>query len=195
MPACRLRTRARRVHDRRRGYGLHCNGDDFNQWKHWALPDGTFLGSSYDPMTGAIGAGTFKFPQTTVTNGSTSLTYQLSQTDTSIGQVDGTGAVLFSNAAFSVQLINGNYSGVPAVFGPSCVFEPIDIVLAGSASPTGLDLTDPSFAIPPTTDDCNGWAGPMNGLVSTSSNSIHLQIDGDFTPPDTIFMDGFEPPR
>ncbi len=160
-----------------------------------ALPDGTFLGSSYDPITGAIGAGTFKFPVTTVSQGANSLTYQLSQTNSSTGLVDGSGVAALSNAAFSVRLINGTYNGFPVTFGASCIFAPINMALTGTATATGLDLAESGFTIPQTTDNCNNFAALMNPAVSGSSNAIQLHIDGDFAPPDTIFADGFESPR
>lgn len=159
------------------------------------LPDGTFMGSSYDATTGAIGTGTFQFSVTTVSHGGNSLTYQLSQTNTSTGVVDGSGAAAMSNAAFSVRLINGTYNELPVTFGASCNFAPISIAFTGTASATGLDLAGSGFRIPQTTDNCNGFAGLVNPAIGGSNNSIQLHIDGDFTPPDTIFADGFESPR
>lgn len=160
-----------------------------------ALPDGTFQGSSYDPATGAIGAGTFKFPQATVTNGANSLTYQLSQTGTSTGLVDASGVATFNNVSLAVTLLYGSYNGLPVTFGSSCVFAPIPVMLVGSGSAAGVDVADPSFAIPPTTDSCNSFASMINPVVGTSSNSIQLHLDGDFTPPGTIFANGFESAR
>lgn len=159
------------------------------------VPDGTFQGSSYDPVSGAIGAGTFKFPQATVTQGSNSLTYQLSQTGTSTGQVDANGVATYSNAVMSVTLISGTTALGPANFGSSCVFTPINVMLSGTGSSAGIDVSSQNFTIPQTTDTCNGWASLINPQVSGSVNSIQLHLDGDFTPPGIIFVDGFDSSR
>lgn len=160
-----------------------------------SLPDGSFEGSSYDPTAGSIGAGAFKFAEATVTQGSYSLTYELGQVDTSTGQVDVHGAASLSNAAMSLRLIKGVTPFGPANFGQSCIFSPINLLLSGTASANGLALSSPAFTVLPTTDDCNGWASLLNAQMSGSTNTIALNVDGNFTPPGVIFIDGFDSAR
>lgn len=159
-----------------------------------ALPaDGTFSGSSYDPLTGAIGAGTFKFPATTVTQASASLTYQLSQTGPSSATVDDSGNVVFTPATMALTLLGGTFPPYPAAtFGDTCIFAPIAVGLTGSASPAGLDVTDAQFTIPSTVDNCNGFGNTLNGYIPGTNNAITIHVEGDFTPPGVIFTDGFD---
>ena len=121
------------------------------------------------------------------------MTYQFSQTNTSTALVagDGTAAMTQVVTQLSIVAISLPISVTP------CVFSPIHLDLAGSASSTGLDLEDREFTVPPTTDSCGGFASAINSQLATSDNSIALHLAGDFTPPsgednDKIFVDGFD---
>lgn len=167
-----------------------------------ALPDGgVFAGSNYDPGTGAIGSGTFTFPQATTTYssplGPIVVTYQLSQTNQSSGQVAGDAVAALTAATLRLQVISA-MSPFGSINVGTCIFEPIDVVLDGTGSAAGLDLADAGFTIPPVAPiDCGGNGSQVNQAVAGDNNSIVLQMIGDFTPPsdnDAIFEDGFEIP-
>jgi hypothetical protein len=160
------------------------------------LGDGLFLGSSYATATGAIGAGAFKFEGATVGDGVTGLTYQLDQDNASTGQVGVDGLAALADAALRLTVVDMTYNGSPRVVGADCVFEPIHIVLDGSGSVAGLQLSANSFTIAPIDPDaCNGFAGTINGVLAGNATSIALRIEGDFAPPGTIFAAGFESAR
>lgn len=166
-----------------------------------ALPSGgTFGDCVYDPATGALSAGKFTLPQGTVSVatqlGPIVVTYQLSQTNTSTGQVDSAGVATLTQAAMQLTVLSASLSGFPISVG-SCVFEPINLFLVGTGSAAGLDVTDPAFTIPAVaTTDCGGYGAHINDAVAGSNNAIALQLAGDFSPPfadpDLLFEDGFE---
>ena len=166
-----------------------------------ALPDGSlFRNSSYDGATGAIASGTFSFPQTTTTFSSTFgpvvVTYQLSQTNTSSGQVVADGVAALTDATMKLQVIHVTVGGI--LFGVGiCVFQPIDVLLVGTGSATALDLADSGFVIPPVAPaDCGNNGTTINNAIAGSNNSMQMHIVGNFTPPaanDTIFKNGFDP--
>ena len=166
-----------------------------------ALPDGGLFGnSSYEGATGAIASGTFSFPQTTTTFssnfGPVVVTYQLSQTNTSSGQVVADGVAALTDATMKFQVVHVTVGGAPFDVG-TCVFQPIDVLLTGTGSATGLDLADSGFVIPPVAPaDCNNNGTTMNNAIAGSNNSTQMHIAGNFTPPaanDTIFKNGFDP--
>lgn len=166
-----------------------------------ALPDGgTFGPSSYAAGSGAIAPGSFTFPQATAqfssTFGTVVVTYHLSQTDTSSGQVEVDGSVTLADAAMKLEVLHVTVGGVPVGVG-TCVFQPIVLTLAGTASATSLDLADNGFVVPPVgASDCGGFASQINAALAGSNNNIELHVAGDFTPPtgnDTIFANGFDP--
>ena len=160
------------------------------------LDDGLFLGASYATATGAIGAGTFKFQDATVGDGVTELTYQLDQDVASAGQVGADGLAALADASLRLTVVDMTYNGSPRVVGSDCVFEPIHIVLDGSGSQGGLDLSASGFTVEAIDGNaCNGFAGTINALLAGNANSITLRIDGDFAPPGTIFVAGFESVR
>ncbi|HEY0231122.1 MAG TPA: hypothetical protein VGC55_07715 [Dokdonella sp.] len=165
-----------------------------------ALPDGgTFGDSTYDPSTGALSQGAFIFPQTTTSFpsdlGTVAVTYTLSQTNTSTGLVAPDGTAALTNASLKLNVTHVTISGIPISVG-TCVFQPIDIALAGTGSATGLDLAETGFTIPevaPT--DCGGNGDQINQAIAGTNNAIEVVMAGDFAPPadsDTIFADGFE---
>lgn len=166
-----------------------------------ALPaGGVFGGSSYDPGSGAIAAGAFAFPQSTISFdssfGTVVVTYQFSQTNTSTGQVAADGVAALTDAAMRLEVTHVTVSGFPISVG-TCVFAPIDLVLAGTGSAAGLDLSDDGFTIPAVaSSDCGGYGDQINDGVAGSNNSIQTHLDGNFTPPaasdDTIFANGFD---
>jgi len=165
-----------------------------------ALPDGgTFGDSTYDAATGVLSAGAFSFPQTTTSFpsdlGTVVVTYRLTQTDTSTGLVDADGTAALTNASLSLNVTHVTISGIPINVG-TCVFQPIDIALAGTASATELDLADTGFSIPEVAPSaCGGYGDQINQAIAGTNNAIDLVMEGDFTPPagdDTIFADGFE---
>ena len=125
------------------------------------------------------------------------MTYQLGQTDQSSGQVAADGVAALTPSTLRLQVISASSPLGPINVG-TCVFEPIVVALAGTGSPTGLQLSDPSFAIPPVgAADCGGYGNQINQAIAGDDNSIDLRMAGDFTPPsdqDTIFVDGFETP-
>jgi hypothetical protein len=157
------------------------------------LDEGLFLGSSYTMATGAIGAGAFKFQGASVGDGVTELTYQLDQGIASAGQVGADGLAALADASLRLTVVDMTYDGSPRVVGADCVFQPIHIALDGNGSASGLELSASGFAIAPIDGNaCNGFAGTINTLLAGSTNSIALRIDGDFAPPGTIFVAGFE---
>ena len=170
-----------------------------------ALPaGGHFAGSSYDPANGAIAPGAFEFPTATIEFdspiGTVAATYALTQTDTSSGLVAADGIVALTTASMRLHVIAAQVVGpfpVPIPVGNDCVFEPIEFELDGSASASGLALADAAFTIPLIESTaCGGNGDAINDGIAGGSNSIELQIDGDFTPPsgtvDLIFADGFD---
>lgn len=167
-----------------------------------ALPSGgAFTGSGYDPASGAVAPGTFVFPQATTTYdsplGPVVVTYRLGQTGQSSGQVAPDGVAALTPSTLRLQVISASSPLGPINVG-TCVFEPIDVVLAGTGSPAGLALSDPGFTIPPVgAADCGGFGSQINQAIAGDDNAIDLQMAGDFTPPpdnDTIFADGFDAP-
>ena len=163
---------------------------------------GEFTGSSYDEVTGDIGAGAFEFPQATIDFdspvGAVTATYELTQTNTSSGQVEADGIAGVTSASMRLRVISAFIGGlVPIPIGNDCVFAPIVFGLDGTGSSTGLDLADAAFTIPEVAADaCGGFGADINEGIAGGTNSIELQIDGDFTPPteviDLIFEDGFD---
>ena len=167
------------------------------------LPSGgEFAGSSYDVASGEIGAGAFEFPQATIEFdsplGPVTATYELSQVNTSTGQVDFDGVAGLTSASMRLHVLSAFLGGlVPIPIGNDCVFAPIVFGLDGTGSAAGLELADAAFTIPEIESSaCGGNGDAINDGIAGSSNSIELQIDGDFTPPteviDLIFEDGFD---
>jgi len=162
---------------------------------------GTFGDSTYDASTGAISDGAFSFPETTTSFqtdlGTVVVTYQLNQTNTSTGLVAADGTAAWTNASLKLTVTHVTVIGIPISVG-TCVFQPIDIALAGSASASALDLGDAGFTIPAVApSDCGGNGDQINDAIAGTNNAIEVFLAGDFTPPaenDTIFMDGFELP-
>jgi len=166
------------------------------------LPDGGAFGdSTYDASTGVLSEGAFSFPQTTTSFqtdlGTVVVTYQLSQTNTSTGLVAADGIAALTTASLKLNVTHVTVIGIPISVG-TCVFQPIDIVLAGTASASGLDLSATGFTIPAVApSDCGGNGDQINDAIAGTNNAIEVLLDGDFTPPagnDTIFQDGFELP-
>ncbi|MEO7326854.1 MAG: hypothetical protein ABIW82_18685 [Dokdonella sp.] len=169
-----------------------------------ALPSGgTFGDSTYNTATGDISVGMFTFPQSTTTffsqsvGANVTVTYQLSQTNTSSGQVAGDGTAALTQVQLKLKAISAVVGVVPVGFGETCIFQPIVLDLAGTGDATGLDLGSSGFAIPqvgPT--DCSGFGSQVNSGIAGSNNSIQVHMDGDFTAPtsDLIFANGFEVP-
>ncbi|MEO5625596.1 MAG: hypothetical protein ABIQ70_06290 [Dokdonella sp.] len=170
------------------------------------LPDGgTFGDSSYNATTGDIASGLFTFPQSTTTFHSDTLgvditvTYQLSQTNASTGQVANDGVAALTQAQLKLKAISAVVGFVPIAFGNTCIFQPINVDLDGTGAASGLDLAQSGFTIPQVgATDCGGYGSQVNSGIAGSSNSIQMQMAGDFTPPpanDTIFANGFESPN
>jgi hypothetical protein len=166
------------------------------------LPAGVSFGpSDYDAETGAISAATFTFPPSTASFnsqfGTVVVHYQLTQTNTSDGQVAGDGTAALSMADMQLSVVSVTISGFPVDVG-TCVLQPLELSLDGSASAAGLDLADPAFTIPEVgASDCGGYGSQINDAIAGSNNSIALHLAGDFTPPqdtDTIFANGFDLP-
>lgn len=160
---------------------------------------GTFGDSTYDTATGALSAGKFTFPQATTTfpsqAGTVTVTYVLSQTNVSTGQVAGDGVAALTQAALKLQVVSASIGVIPIGIG-TCVFQPINVDLAGVGAASGLDLDASGFTIPAVAStDCGGYGGQINPGVAGSNNSMQTHLAGDFTPPsqsDTIFANGFD---
>lgn len=162
-----------------------------------ALPDGgAFAGSGYDTATGAIAAGRFTFPVSTASSGAVTVRYQLSQANTSAGQVAADGVAALETASLKLAVLSATYSGVPVSLG-TCEFQPILVELAGTGAAGGLDLADAQFDIPPAPPgNCGAFRDQINAAFAGGDNGITVHLDGDFTPPvgdDTIFRSGFDP--
>lgn len=165
---------------------------------------GTFGNSTYDGATGALSSGKFTFPQATTTFHSDQLgvdvtvTYLISQTNTSTGEVATDGVAALTQAHLKLKAISAVVGLVPVSFGETCIFQPINVDLSGTGAASGLDLTDPGFTIPQVASTaCNGFGGQVNDGLTGSNNSLAVHIAGNFTPPtpddDTIFENGFDP--
>jgi hypothetical protein len=165
-----------------------------------ALPGGgTFGDSTYDPASGVLSDGQFVFPEASVTVfisgiGDVTVNYQFSQTNTSTAVVASDGVAAMSVLTASLSIVS---TSLPLTVTP-CVFQPIELDLAGTGSAAGLDLSDAAFTVPPTSSSCGGFADQINGALAGSNNSLDVHIAGNFTPPmpedDTIFIDGFDGP-
>lgn len=168
------------------------------------LPDGSlFVGSSYDDTTGEIGTGSFVFPQATLSFtsslGDAEATYQITQDNTSSGQVGSDSTAALTESVLTLTMVSLTIDGSFPFDVGTCVFSPITLELAGTASATGLSLMDAAFTVPTVgPEDCGGFSSDFNNAISGSNNEIALQVVGDFTPPagdnDTIFKNGFETP-
>lgn len=161
------------------------------------LPNGgTFGDSTYDAATGAVSVGNFTFPESSTTInvagfGNVTVTYQFSQTNTSTALVASDGTAAMTQVVTQLSIVS---TSLPVTVTP-CVFSPINLDLAGSASSTGLDLEDREFTVPPTANSCGGFATQINNGLAGNSNSIAPHLAGNFTPPadnDKIFIDGFD---
>lgn len=163
------------------------------------LPDGTvFAGSSYDGVSGEIADGKFVFPQGTLVvdlgGFPVTVTYQITQDNTSSGLVGEDSTVALTQTNLSLTILSAG----PLPIG-TCVFSPIPLELAGTASAAGLALADAGFEISPVgAADCGGYGSQINALIAGADTEADLLISGDFTPPsgdtDTIFANGFESP-
>lgn len=165
------------------------------------LPAGASFGdATYNPLNGDLSTGKFVFPQATVGfeyGGSTgTVTYQLTQTNTSQAFVGDDGLAFLSNANVSLRAISAAL-GVFLDLGTDCIFGPIRFNnLWGSRTANGLEFMQASFSVPPTTGYCGGYKDQINEQVAGSDNSIALIIHGTFALPthsDLLFMNGFEP--
>lgn len=167
------------------------------------LPPGTFGDSSYDGSSGELSSGKFAFPTTSVTFdsplGPVVATYQFEQTNQASATVDTDGIVAFSEAKFRISILSARLGGViPINIGPPCVFEPIEIFLAGTADGSGMSVSDPAFTVPPAPEgNCGDYRDQINDALAGAEQGIELFIEGDFTPPpegnpDLIFVNGFE---
>lgn len=162
------------------------------------LPAGASFGDSvYDAGTGMLSAGTFTFPQSSVTVdvgppfGNITITYKFTQTNTSTALVATDGVAAMSQVLGQLEIIS---TSLPLTVTP-CRFAPIALDLTGTGSSVSLDLEDRQFTVPPTADECGGFASQINAELAGNSNSIAPSLAGDFTPPsdtDKIFVDGFE---
>ncbi|HET9047500.1 MAG TPA: hypothetical protein VFN29_00840 [Chiayiivirga sp.] len=164
---------------------------------------GNFGDSTYDPLSGALSAGAFTLPASTVSFptqlGTVVVVYQLSQTNTSTGTVDASSVASLTHAEMALTVVSASLNGFPVSLG-TCVFQPIDLYLVGTASASGMDLSDPNFSVPPVAPTaCAGYGATINAAIAGSNKSINLILTGDFTPPigipiDFLFADGFEIP-
>lgn len=162
---------------------------------------GAFMGSGYDPASGAIAEGSFVFPQTTFSFdtplGTAVATYVLDQTDTSSGAVWADATAALTPASFTLTVLSLTVGIFPVDVG-TCVLGPIVIELAGTASADGLALGDDGFEIPALAGGaCGGYGKVINTAIAGTNNQAALDLAGDFTPPadtDTIFASGFDSP-
>lgn len=160
------------------------------------LDDGLYLGSSYAPASGAIGAGAFKVVGATVGDGIVELTFDIGQSNSAGGQVSASGVATLSDAALTLTVTAATYSGSPIVVGNDCVFAPVHVALGGHGDVTGLHLAAAGFDVPSIDGDaCNGFAAAIGNVLAGNDTAIALQVDGDFAPPGTIFTSGFEAVR
>jgi len=161
--------------------------------------------SAYDPATGTIAPGAFRFPDGTASvptdAGTLTVTWRMTQAGTSAGLVAADGTVAFEDASLRLELLSATVPtpiGVLPVEIAPCVFEPIVWQLAGSGNAGGLALDDAAFAIPlAEVGQCAAFRDEINDAIAGGSGSVALALAGDFTPPaasDVIFVDGFESP-
>ncbi|TCO38850.1 hypothetical protein [Dokdonella fugitiva] len=158
---------------------------------------GTFGDAVYDANTGTLSDGAFAFPDASTIVpiqgvGNVTVNYRFSQTNTSSAAVAADGVAAMTVVHAKLQILSTS----PPLPVTPCVFEPIDLELAGTGSASGLDLADASFTVPPTASSCGGFASQINAALAGSNNSLTVHISGNFTPPmpddDTIFADGFD---
>ena len=166
------------------------------------LPAGvTFGDSSYNAGSGSLSAGRFVFPQATASNqtdyGELVVTYQLSQDNTSIGLVDGNGNAVLTTASLKLHIVSVTLSGLPISVGSNCEFEPVVWdALAGTATSSGMDLTQVTFKVPEAASgSCGSFTDDLNNALAGNDNSVALHLAGAFAPPavsDLIYLNGFE---
>ncbi len=159
------------------------------------IPNGSSFGDVvFNDHSGYLPAGKFVFPQATMTNNGVQTTYQVTQLNTASGMVDAAGNAVMTTVKLKLHIISVVAFGTPLPVGSTCEFSPIIWdALGGTTDATGMDLTEASFTVPPTTDTCGGYASQINSMLTGSSGSANLQLAGDFSLSDGIFEDGFEP--
>jgi hypothetical protein len=141
-------------------------------------------GAAFDPVTGAIGAGSFWFPQAELSVpapivGSAPVRYRLMQLAPTTGQVDSDGSVSFTPTAFALEAreaqIFGSWSNLGA-----CTFSPIPLELSGTADAGGLHLTATSGPFPPVpVNGCGGYASYVNPELAAGA-TFTFDVTGDF---------------
>lgn len=168
-------------------------------------PDVTFGDSTYNASNGDLSAGNFTFPSSTISfdSGNGTVTYQFSQTNTSIALVSSTGMAVLTPANMRLKVLSATYDlgigigPIPISVGSNCVFEPIHWSnLWGAATATGIELMQAAFTVPATQGNCGGYATRINDALQGNNNSIELLIAGTFALPasgdsDLIFFNGF----
>lgn len=160
------------------------------------LDDGLFLGASYAPASGTIGAGTFKLVGMDIGDGTVELSVDIGQSNASGGSVAATGTATLSDAALTLTVTSATYAGAPIVVGDDCVYAPVHVAFAGHGHGDALYLAAAGFDVPSIDGDaCNGFANAIGDLLSGNDTAIELRIEGNFAPPGTIFTSGFEPVR
>lgn len=166
-----------------------------------SVPSGvTFGDSTYNANNGDLSSGKFSFPESTTTfdGGLGVVTYQFSQTNTSMVLVGSDGMAILTPATMSLKVVSASYFGQPISVGNTCVFGPISWNnLWGARTAAGLDLMQASFAVPAAqANSCGTFTSAINDSLQGNNNSIELVIGGNFALPaagtsDLIFINGF----
>ena len=160
------------------------------------LDDGLFIGASYAPASGTIGAGTFKLVGMDIGDGTVELTIDIGQSNASGGSVAATGIATLSDAALMLTVTSATYAGAPIVVGDDCIYAPVHVAFAGYGRGDALHLAAAGFDVPSIDGDaCNGFADAIGDLLSGNDTALELRIEGNFAPPGTIFTGGFESVR
>jgi hypothetical protein len=161
---------------------------------------GTFGPSTYNASSGGITAGAFNVPSATLqfasgADSQVTVHYQITQTNTSSGQVADDGVAVLTSATLMLHVIDAHTQAMLWSVGSTCDFGPFVLALAGTGAVSGLDLGANGFTIPAvSTSACGGHGDPLSSGIAGDQSRTQLLLAGDFTPPlDKLFADGFDP--
>jgi hypothetical protein len=102
--------------------------------------------------------------------------FQWIDTGSGVGSAPANGAASLSFTGMSLRLQWVTLNGLPVNIGGECRFTPIAWSMAGNSSATHIDVSDAQFTIPPTSDACAGFQGPLNNLFSGTINSVDWSV-------------------
>lgn len=87
------------------------------------------------------------------------------------------GAASLSFAGMQLRLQSISLNGAPINIGGECRFSPVSWGMSGNSGATTIDVSDPQFSIPTTSDACGGFQAQLNSLFSGTLNSVDWRLD------------------